>query len=71
MQCGQYSRARCSQASNRCLAGVIILYPSTQAKNLPIDNIELMKMLKRQQELRAVEPRSLLIEPLFTLQVVE
>ena len=38
---------------------------------IPVDNIELVQVLKREEQFSTVEARPLLIEPLFTLQVVE
>ena len=37
----------------------------------PVNNVKLMQVLQRQQELCAVEPASLLIETLFALKMVE
>lgn len=36
-----------------------------------VDNVELMQMLEREEELRAIKARALLVEPLITLQMVE
>ena len=71
MRCGQCSQEGCFRASSHYFQCDYLFLFLKKGGSLPVDHIELVEMLQRKKQLCAVETRSLLVKPLFTLQVVE
>jgi hypothetical protein len=69
----QRSRAKCFPVSDHFEVGKFIQRKDLldKGRNLPVDNIEAVQMLQCAQQLRCVESTPHLVEPSFSLQVME